>query len=94
MRLWCLVLILVVVATLAAGCSAPESVEPEAPGEVAGPAHQPEYVGGARISFAEEEVHFGEATPDQRMEQEFRFRNVGDAPLEIDKVMARTLEGC
>ena len=50
--------------------------------------------GGPRISFDQEYVHLGEATPDQRINYAFTFENVGDGPLIVHKVKIKTLKGC
>ena len=50
--------------------------------------------GVPRIVFEQEDVHFGEAAPADRVEYEFSFRNAGDAPLVISDISAKTLEGC
>ena len=49
---------------------------------------------GPRISFDQEYLHLGQATPDQRIDCTFTFENVGDAPLLIHEVKRKTLEGC
>ncbi len=50
--------------------------------------------GGPRIVFEQEDVHFGEAAPADRIEYEFGFRNAGGAPLVISDISTKTLEGC
>jgi hypothetical protein len=50
--------------------------------------------GGPRIVFEESDVGLGKAAPTDRIEYEFRFRNVGDAPLVISDISTKTLEGC
>lgn len=77
-------LVLALMMALLSGCVVPEGPRP----------YEPQFTGGPRISFHEDSVNLGEVTPDQRVEHDFRFRNVGDAPLVIDRVLARTLEGC
>ena len=47
-----------------------------------------------RISFDEDSVYLGEATPEQLMHYEFRFQNTGNAPLVVDSARAKALEGC
>jgi hypothetical protein len=47
-----------------------------------------------RISFEQDSVNLGEATPDQPIDYEFRFQNIGDAPLIVYGVTVKTLEGC
>jgi hypothetical protein len=47
-----------------------------------------------RISFDEDSVYLGEATPEQLMHYEFRFQNIGNAPLVVHSARAKTLEGC
>ena len=47
-----------------------------------------------RISFDEDFVNLGEATPDQQIYYEFRFQNIGNAPLIISGTSEKTLEGC
>ena len=54
----------------------------------------PVFTGGPRISFEQDSVYLGEATPEQRMNYEFRFQNVGDAPLIVYDTLAKALEGC
>ena len=54
----------------------------------------PVYTGGPRISFEQDSVYLGEATPDQRMLYDFRFQNVGDAPLVVYGTTVKTLEDC
>ena len=54
----------------------------------------PVFTGGPRISFEQDSVYLGEATPNQRMNYEFRFQNVGDAPLIVYDTLAKALEGC
>ncbi len=58
------------------------------------PSTAPVFTGGPRISFEQDSVYLGEATPDQRMLYDFRFRNVGDAPLVVYGTTTKTLEGC
>lgn len=54
----------------------------------------PVYTEGPRISFDQDFVYLGEATPEQLMHYEFLFQNVGNAPLIVYDVSARTLQGC
>ncbi len=54
----------------------------------------PMFTGGPRISFEKDSVYLGEATPDQRMLYDFRFQNVGDAPLIIYEATIKILQGC
>ena len=49
---------------------------------------------GPRISFDQDFVYLGEATPEQEMHYEFLFQNVGNAPLIVYDVSARSLQGC
>jgi len=51
-------------------------------------------IGGPRIYFDTEYVSLGEATPDEQMTHIFALQNTGDAPLIIDEVKKKTLEGC
>ncbi len=53
-----------------------------------------EFTGEPRLSFEKETVYLGEATPDERIQYDFIFRNVGNAPLEIAGVSTKALEGC
>jgi len=50
--------------------------------------------GGPRISFDQEYVHLGEATPDQQINYSFTFKNIGDDPLIVYDVKIKTMEGC
>jgi hypothetical protein len=52
------------------------------------------FTGGPRISFDQESAYLGQATPSQRIEYEFRFRNIGDAALVIYQITSKTLLGC
>ena len=54
----------------------------------------PAFTGGPRISFEEDSVYLGEATPKQKIYYEFRFQNVGNAPLVIYNTPVVPLEGC
>ncbi len=47
-----------------------------------------------RISFDEDSVDLGEATPDQQIDYEFRFQNIGDAPLIVHDATVKLLKGC
>ncbi len=73
-------LILVIGVLLLSACGAPTAA--------------PVFTGGPRISFEQDSVYLGKATPDQRMLYDFRFRNVGDAPLVVYGTTVKTLEGC
>ncbi len=44
--------------------------------------------------FAREAVNLGRVTAGERVRYDFRFRNVGNAPLTITGVTVRVLEGC
>ncbi len=72
--------ILIIGALLLAACGAPSTA--------------PVFTGGPRISFEQEFIDLGEATPEQRMHAEFRFQNVGDAPLIVYDTIRKSLEGC
>ncbi len=54
----------------------------------------PLYTEGARISFDEDSVYLGEATPKQEIHYAFRFQNIGNAPLVVHSARAIALEGC
>jgi hypothetical protein len=54
----------------------------------------PLHTEGPRISFDEDSVYLGEATPEQEIHYEFHFQNIGDAPLVVHSARANTLEGC
>ena len=83
--------ILVMGVLLFGACGAPTTAPPaEAPPTPTAPV----FTGGPRISFEEDSVYLGEATPDQRMLYDFRFQNVGDAPLVVYGTTVKTLEGC
>ncbi len=80
--------ILIIGVLLLSACGAPTTAPPaEAP-------MAPVFTEGPRISFEQDSVYLGEATPDQRMRYDFRFRNVGDAPLVVYGTTTKTLEGC
>ena len=68
-------------------CGAPTAEAPSAP-------TAPAFTGGPRIFFEQDSVYLGEATPEQQMYHEFRFQNVGDAPLVVHDTTAKVLEGC
>lgn len=68
-----------------------------APGGTPTPAPQPPSASqvGPRIKFEQEAVDFGRQPYDRVVEQTFRFRNEGDAPLVIQPlVVVRVVEGC
>ncbi len=54
----------------------------------------PTFTGGPRISFDQDFIDMGKATPNQQLHIEFRFRNVGDALLEVYGMTKESLEGC
>ncbi len=54
----------------------------------------PLFTGGPRISFEQDSVYLGEATPEEQIYYEFRFQNVGNAPLIIYNTFIEALEGC
>ena len=54
----------------------------------------PSYTEGPRISFDQESVYLGEATPEQQIHYEFHFQNVGNASLNMYIASVRTLRGC
>ncbi len=62
--------------------------------EEALPAVFPEPVEGSRMLFAREAVNLGKVDAGERVQYDFRFRNVGNAPLTITGVTAKVLEGC
>ncbi len=72
--------ILVIGVLLLSACGAPTTV--------------PVFTGGPRISFEQDSVYLGKATPDQRMLYDFRFWNVGDAPLVVYNTTVKALDGC
>jgi len=50
--------------------------------------------GQPRIFFYEDSVDLGTVPPGVTAHYTFHFRNVGDAPLVIEDVSAKALEGC
>lgn len=86
-----LLLVLVVGILLLSACGAPTTV-PEA--EAAPTPTAPAFTGGPRISFDKDSVHLGKATPDQRLQYEFSFQNIGDAQLIVYDATIKLLEGC
>lgn len=54
----------------------------------------PAFSGGPRIFFEEDFIDLGEATPEQKLHAEFRFQNIGDAPLAVYETTKEVLEGC
>lgn len=52
------------------------------------------FIGGPRISFEQDSAYLGKATPNQQINYEFRFRNIGDAQLIVYGTTAKILEGC
>ncbi len=52
------------------------------------------FTGGPRISFDQDSVYLGKATPDQRLQYEFSFQNIGDAQLIVYGATAKILAGC
>ncbi len=53
-----------------------------------------EYEGGPRILFKEESADIGEMTSGMSRSYSFRFKNIGDEPLEIKEISVRAIEGC
>jgi len=51
-------------------------------------------ISGPRIHFDTEDVNLGQATPYESISHIFTFQNTGDAPLIINEVKKKTLEGC
>ena len=47
-----------------------------------------------RIYFIQDSVDVGKISPGVALDYTFHFKNVGDAPLVIEGVSARALEGC
>ncbi len=83
-----LLLILVIGILLLSACGAPTTA-PSAEAPTA-----PVFTGGPRISFDEDFIYLGEATPDQKINYEFRFQNIGDAQLIVYGTTQKALEGC
>ncbi len=50
--------------------------------------------GQPRLSFTQDSVDVGKIPPGVVLDYTFHFKNVGDAPLVIEGVSARALEGC
>jgi hypothetical protein len=69
-------------------CSLTVGTEPEVQPTV------PEFTGRPRFDFDQVFIDLGEATPSQPLRAEFRFRNIGDAPLELYSTSKEALEGC
>ena len=55
---------------------------------------QPTFSGGPRLSFDRQTWDFGEVAPGKPLEAVFRFQNLGDKPLVIEKAYTRVVEGC
>jgi hypothetical protein len=53
-----------------------------------------DFSGGPRIAFREQRVEIGRWPFDVPIDYRFHFKNVGDEPLEISRVLARALAGC
>jgi len=51
-------------------------------------------ISGPRIHFDTEDVNLGKATPYESISHIFTYQNTGDAPLIINEVKKKTLEGC
>lgn len=54
----------------------------------------PKPIEGPRMFFAREVVNLGKVAAGERVQYDFRFRNVGDSPLVVSDVTAKALEGC
>ncbi len=53
-----------------------------------------EFSGGPRISFDKDSVDLGKVPLDIPINYAFRFKNVGNAPLNIINTSAKVLVGC
>ncbi len=72
---------------LLSACSSTELVETPA-------ATLAEPIEGPRMLFAREAVNLGRVASGERIQYDFRFQNVGDAPLVVSGATAKALEGC
>jgi hypothetical protein len=81
-------LLLLASSFLLLSCSSEVSIEPGVQPTV------PVFTGGPRLHFEQVFIELGEATPNQPLSTEFRFRNIGDAPLELYSTDKESLEGC
>ncbi len=80
-------LVLLGIIGLFSACSSAE-LDEAAPGALAEPLE------GPRLLFAREAVNLGKVAVGERVQYDFRFRNVGDAPLVVSGATAKALEGC
>lgn len=55
---------------------------------------EPAFRGGARLSVEPTSVDFGTVAAGTKVKTAFTLRNVGDAPLSIEKALTRVVEGC
>jgi len=83
-----LVLVLALLLALAPACG---NGEGEEPGVTPTPGVTPAQ---PRIFFYEDSVDVGKIPPGEALDYTFRFVNMGDAPLVIEDVSAKALEGC
>jgi len=83
-----LVLVLALLLALAPACG---NGEGEEPGVTPTPGMTPAQ---PRIFFYEDSVNVGKVPPGVSLDYTFHFKNVGDAPLVIEDVETRALEGC
>ena len=69
-----------------AACSGGPSAEPAAKVD--------SYTGGPRLALDNRSIDQGDVAYNQEVKATFVLANVGDAPLRIEKVDVKTLEGC